>query len=383
MKIDSIICFAGGDWWYHHPHSYNHLMKTFSEKYKVLYINSIPVGSVNIKGKSSKSKIKNKIISLLKYFKEVKKNLYVFTPFFIPFAKGKILLKLNVFLLKLQINFIMKKKNMKNPLIWITNPYGYIFVENTNSNILYQIVDKISAYKYSGDIVKYFDDQLTKKSAIIITPGKEIYKEKHNLFPEKVFRIKHGVDMEHFAKKSANKPIDFPNNNKPVFTYWGSIDYKKVYYDLLKELSENSKHIDYLFIGRFFDFPVEDFEKTENIHFIGSRDYNNLPDYAYFSNGFIIPWDPNDEMNKHASPIKLREYLATGKPIVTTYIPEFDEFENLIYISHNNEEFVENMNRAINEKNDILIKKRKEFIKRNDWRSIANEIENIFTDIIN
>ncbi|MEO0281883.1 MAG: hypothetical protein ABIN05_06005, partial [candidate division WOR-3 bacterium] len=128
MKFSSIVCFAGGDWWYHHPHSYNHLMKEFSKEKKFLYVNSLPVGIGFSAGKKGFfRKVKNKFFSIIRFLKRENKNLYIFTPFFIPFKDNPIILNLNTFLLLFQIKLIEKIFKFKDPIYWITNPNGYIF----------------------------------------------------------------------------------------------------------------------------------------------------------------------------------------------------------------------------------------------------------------
>ncbi len=380
MKYLSVVCFAGGDWWYHHPHSYNHLMKEFSKERKVLYVNSLPVGIGGGK-KGFLRKLKNKLVSSLRFFKKEKENLYVFTPVFIPFRENKILSNINTILLVFQIKLIERLFNFKDVLYWITNPNGYIFIRGVKTKkIVYQIVDRVQEYKYSGKDVKSFDRELCERASVILTPGKMMYEEKKKEFKAKVFRLKHGVDLKHFKKHFENLPDDFPKTDKPVFTYWGSIDYKKVDYQLLKFLARNAKDFLFIFIGKIFDFKFEDFKNEENIFFLGEKDYSILPLYSSHSSGFIIPWDSNDPMNRYASPIKLREYLATGKPIVSTYIPEFDEFKNLIYISKDYDEFLKNLKISLSE-NENLKSFRIDNVSKYGWENVYKEVLYIIDNI--
>lgn len=378
MRFDSIICFAGGDWWYHNPHSYNHIMRIMSDTRKVLYINSLPVGGIST-GAGSAKKILNKLRSIIKYMRRVKRNLWIFTPLFIPFRGSKMLASANQALLRLQLKAIMRMTGMRRPLIWVTNPYGYLYAENTEFPVLYQIVDKVTEYRNAGESVKAMDKGLCEKAEYIITPGKELYNEKNSLYPGKVHRIKHAVDFSHFSAVTA-KPADFPETDKPVFTYWGSVDYKKVHYELVKYLSEHCKDMHFLFIGRVFDFPAGDFNNAGNISFIGARPYEALPSYAGYSTGFMVPWDPEDKMNQNASPIKIREYLCTGKPVITTYIPEFDEYSDYICISRTNKEFAENLRSSLRDDSEVKASARREFAALNSWENVVNEINHIISD---
>ncbi len=107
MKFDSVICFAGGDWWYHNPHSYNHIMRILSSEKKILYINSLPVGGIKT-GAGTLSKIINKLGSIMKYIRKVNGNLWVFTPVFIPFTGSGFIERANRMLLHIQIKYLIK-----------------------------------------------------------------------------------------------------------------------------------------------------------------------------------------------------------------------------------------------------------------------------------
>lgn len=376
MKFDSIICFAGGDWWYHNPHSYNHIMRILSSEKKILYINSLPVGGIK-SGAGAFSKILNKLGSVMRYIRKVNSNLWVFTPVFIPLPGSAVIERANRMLLNIQIKFFIKSAHMTKPLIWVTNPYGNLFAGSTRYPVLYQIVDKVTEYRNAPSSVMTMDRQLCEKAAIIITPGREIFNEKAAQYGSKVHRIRHAVDYRHFSDMNHAKPADFPVTDKPVFTYWGSVDYKKVDYQLARYIKDNCRDFHFLFIGRVFDFPAGEFEHAENITFLGARNYEELPAYAARSAGFIIPWDPADKMNQHASPIKIREYLCSGKPAVTTYIPEFEEYRELIYISKSNKEFAENVRKAYNENNAQLMEQRRQFALSSSWEKVVYEIKDI------
>ncbi len=268
---------------------------------------------------------------------------------------------------------------MKKPLVWVTNPYGSLFAANTRYPVLYQIVDKVTEYKNAPNSVKTMDRQLCERAEIIITPGREIFNEKAAQYKDKVFRIRHAVDYKHFSDMNHEKPADFPEAGKPVFTYWGSVDYKKVDYRLVGYIKDHCRDFHFLFIGRVFDFPAGEFEDCDNMTFIGARDYSQLPSYAAHSAGFIIPWDPDDKMNQNASPIKIREYLCSGKPVVTTYIPEFEEYRELIYISKSHKEFAENVRKAYNENNAQLMEQRRQFAGSSSWENVVYEIKDIIS----
>src|SRR6201993_5062779 len=103
----SIICFAGEDWWYHHPHSKNHILKRLARQNKVLFVNSISLGLPSLSNPDFFLKIRRKLNSCRRWLRKVPGGLFVMTPFSLPFFGFRTVCRLNRVLLRPQIRFAM------------------------------------------------------------------------------------------------------------------------------------------------------------------------------------------------------------------------------------------------------------------------------------
>ena len=103
LSGQSIVCFAGEDWWYHHPHSKNHILKRLAKHNRVLFVNSITMGLPSIGNPDFFQKIRRKLRSYLRWLRKAPEGLWVMTPINVPFYGSPIVRMLNRLLLVLQL----------------------------------------------------------------------------------------------------------------------------------------------------------------------------------------------------------------------------------------------------------------------------------------
>lgn len=179
-----------------------------------------------------------------------------------------------------------------------------------------------------------------------------------------------GVDYQHFHDnidkefKFEKEFKDLLNYKKPVIGYYGALA-KWFDYELVKYIAETGKFEIVLFGIKYDDsFEKAGLDKFSNVHFLGSRDYSILQNYAYHIDVLTIPFLIN-EITKATSPVKLFEYMALNKPIVTTDMDECRKYKS-VYIGHTYEEFVEKLDEA------YAMSKNEEYIKLLDQEALEN-----------
>lgn len=165
-----------------------------------------------------------------------------------------------------------------------------------------------------------------------------------------------GVDYNHFHNEmDAKFPLDDAFKKvleigQPVIGYYGALA-KWFDYDLIKKISKTGRYQIVLF-GIAYDDSLEKagLDKYENIHFLGAKNYNILQNYAAHIDVLTIPFLIND-ITRATSPVKLFEYMAMNKPIVTTDMDECRKYKSVL-IGHSHEEFIEQLDRALELKKD-------------------------------
>jgi glycosyltransferase involved in cell wall biosynthesis len=377
-KFDSIICFSGEDWWIHNPHSNLHLMKIYSNKVKVLYVNSPGIVIPNvINDRFVIKRIFNKVKSISRYIKKIDNNLFIFTPFAIPLSKycSWPIKKINDFIILLQLYPILYRLKIRNPVIWITSPVVYdisaVIKKKFDSIIVNYCIDNYS--KYPGVNSKYLEDldkEIKEKANLVLFVNHTLFEEKSMLNNNSAM-ITHGVDYELFSKvnlKKIKRPDDLLNIPNPIIGYMGevnSLDYK-----LIKYLSEIYEKYSFVFIGDIYS-DVRIFDKNRNVYFLGKKKYEILPNYLKYFDCLCLYYRLDQEFNLYRNPKKLLEYLATGIPIISVNIPEAVQYAEYIKIAKSYEEFGRYLNEAILGDTPEEKNKRMKYAELFTWEKVA------------
>ncbi len=242
--------------------------------------------------------------------------------------------------------------------------------------ILYEYIDEISE-KISGQKIPKFvlnrHERLLRdeENVIVIATATKLYNDVAKYRKKNFKLVTNGVVYEHFnnIKKIVPKEMKVVvNEKKPIIGYYGALaswfDYK-----LVKEVAKLRKDWNIVLIGWDYDGSLgkSGLRNIENIHIIPSVPYEILPTYAQWFDVCTIPFVIN-EVTESTSPVKLFEYMALGKPIVTTAMPECKKYKSVIIAENNAMKFVESIEEGIKDKeNKEYLKVLKEEALENTW----------------
>src|SRR5437016_10130053 len=140
----SIICVGGEDWWYHHPHSKNHLMRRFARAgNKVIFVNSISMGLASVKSKELVPRITRKLKSYAKLARTTEEGITVVSPAVVPFFGNRAAAAANRRLLTTQIAGLARRRGLSNPILWIAIPTAVEIVGRLGESlVIYHVSDK-------------------------------------------------------------------------------------------------------------------------------------------------------------------------------------------------------------------------------------------------
>ena len=322
---ESIVCFAGEDWWYHHPHSKNHILKRLAKENRVLFVNSITMGLPSISNPDFFLKIWRKLGSLLRWLRKVPEGLYVFTPVSLPFYGSPRLRALNRALLILQLRMVMLLCNVRKPIVWAAIPSAADVVEQLGAKlVVYQVSDKYDANEDSAlsqNIIREMDKRLKQRAAVVMYSGRKLYEESE--VPHRYF-LEQAVDFEHFANEApeAQEVKDIPH---PILGYFGFMDYV-MDVPLIEEVARMRPEWHWLFIGRKSNLIQI---SANNVHFTGPVPYAVLPRFLRRIDICVLPWRNGHVFTSYGSAIKVREYLASGKPVVISPLYEYQNIPGI------------------------------------------------------
>jgi len=337
---------------------------------------------------------KKEYLDYLKYrikhpsrIKKAGKNIWVQTAVkvnFLPFSYPPFIRRLNISLNKHIINkFIMKHFNRNTIFIAFTPlPYELTNKIDTKLNIYYCIDEYIdSEYlqnspKLRTEIQKLENNFLKSSDLIFFTSSYLAYKKSY--LAKESYVLENAVN-ENFFKTHTKKLKNLNNLKRPIIGYCGGLNFR-LGFNYLEKIASDFSTGSIVLIGG--GTPTKKLMEHKNVHFFGLEPYEKIPSYINNFDVCIIPFLMN-ERAKSAFPLKLYEYFALGKPVVTTSNPSIVNSttvdQNLLYYADSPDEFSAQVKKALDENSDELRQKRIQLAKNNTWSARAKQ----FIDIIN
>ena len=392
IRNQSIICFAGEDWWYHHQHSKNHIMRRLARAgNRVIFVNSISMGLPSLASRDFSSKIKRKLRSYARPVRITEEGIVVVSPPVLPFYSSRLARAINRWLLVTQIKLLMVRFDMRNPILWIAIPTAREVVGRLGEQaLIYQVSDKYDAnqmdHSTASSIIDEMHRDLLARADVVYYSGRKLFGEervKHPQIAIKARLLEQAVDYEHFAAASSHvweQPDDIAGVPHPRLGYFGAIDPWLVDQQLIRYVSGKRPEWHWVLVGLRAS-PLE-IESLPNVHYLGSKPYSSMPGYAAAFDVCVLPWVTDNEFVNYGSPIKVREYLATGKPTVITPIYEYESMDGILRVSRGPDDFIAKVEDALTNDTAEKRKARQNAVKNSTWDVRAEEVSEAIKALI-
>jgi glycosyltransferase involved in cell wall biosynthesis len=203
--------------------------------------------------------------------------------------------------------------------------------------IVYDCMDELSAFKGAPPNIGKMEHELLQKADVVFTGGHSLYEAKRRLH-NNIHPFPSSIDVSHFGKSRNSALID-PSDQKvipgPRIGYFGVID-ERLDIELLQKLAGSRPDLHFVMLGPVVKIDPATLPQLENIHWLGQKQYAELPSYlAHWDVGFM-PFALN-ESTKYISPTKTPEFLAAGLPVVSTPIRDVVRqwgHQGLVEIAH-------------------------------------------------
>jgi UDP-galactopyranose mutase len=251
------------------------------------------------------------------------------------------------------IDDLFSEWNVKDYVLWYYTPMALSFTRHLEpSAVIYDCMDELSLFKNAPKELIDNEKELLKAANLVFTGGQSLYEAKRDRHPN-VHAFPSSIDFHHFSharkisKAQHPDPEDQTNIPHPRIGYCGVID-ERLDYDLIGGMANARPDWQIILIGPIVKVDPESLPKGENIHYLGQKDYKELPHYMAGWDVAMMPFAKNDA-TKFISPTKTPEYLAAGRPVVSTSIrdvvrPYGDQ--NLVEIADTIDEFIRAAARA-------------------------------------
>ncbi|MBR5543288.1 MAG: glycosyltransferase [Oscillospiraceae bacterium] len=311
-------------------------------------------------------------------------NLTVYaTPPMLPFFnKSRAINKLNQKRMARFVRCKMKKHGFENPILWCYSPTSadatpYI----PHSALVYDCVDRHSAYKglINEEVVNTLERDLAVAADTVFSTAAGLH-DTLSKYNEKAVMLPNGVNFEHFytaATEELEKPADMAEIKGPVMGFVGMLQ-ECIDYEIIEHIAKEKPEWSVVLVGRPLPGVNLDYLKAYgNIHFLGMKKYDELPAYIKHFDVCLNVFRDGD-LARDVSPLKFYEYLATGKPVVSTPQPEqVLDYSDAVYIARGGEDFVLKCEEAMSEPNGEKTALRIEYARKCSWDERVSEMERI------
>ena len=285
------------------------------------------------------------------------------------------------------LKIFMASMGIKEYLAWYYTPLSMAFSDHLRSQlVVYDCMDELSSFKFASPLLKEWEKRLLATADIVFTGGMHLYEAKKALHSN-IFGIPSGIDVNHFiqARNSVNDPKDQVSIPHPRIGFYGVVD-ERFNIELLRAVAELKPEWHFIVIGPTAKIDPATLPTNKNIHFIGMRDYKELPSYLAGWDVAMMPFELN-EATKFISPTKTPEFLAAGKPVVSTSIhdvvhPYGDK--KLVSIADTPSEFVAAIEQYLStERGMSWLKEVDDLLKTMSWNDIWKRMNELMNKTLN
>jgi glycosyltransferase involved in cell wall biosynthesis len=242
--------------------------------------------------------------------------------------------------------------------------------------IVYDCMDELSKFKGAPPEIRKREAELLAVADVVFTGGRRMWESKSQ-YNSNCHFYGCGVDVPHFSKARSPQtvvPEDIAKLPKPVFGYFGVVD-ERIDYELLEKLAKANPKGSIVMVGPMTKIDPASLPRPKNLHWLGGRDYSQLPAYCKGFDVCMMPFALN-EATEYINPTKALEYMATGRGIVSSAIYDVvKNFGSVVKVANSHNEFITYCRAAAGHADGEAIQRGLEMASANSWESIVEKME--------
>jgi len=371
------------DDWGGHPFSCRHLMRQFIPRNRALWVHTVGMRRPRLTLYDLKRSVQK-----LRSFTgrsdavELPAGLTTLSPAMLPFG-SPLVRRFNRDSVVRTVRRKMKELGFRDPILLTTLPNAadYLGAFGEKATVYYCVDDFTLWPGVNRPLVAEMEERLLSRADLLVCSSPELarLKQRNGLMTE---IIPHGVDFEHFARTGSRgcEPIPpLAGLGKPAIGYFGLLG-EWVDLPLLELIAKRHPEWTLVLIGTVLA-DITRLATYPNVLFTGPIPYDRLPAHVSYLDALILPY-LTEGRGHSITPLKLREYIATGKPVVATVIPECRLYQDVIRIATSHEEFLAALASAVVE-GDEKSGERREAVSRDGWNNRAEMLSGLLDSILN
>jgi len=334
LRGRDIVCVGFADWDTELRTNQHHLMSRLARDNRVLFVESLGLRRPGLSSRDL-SRIVRRVVNGLKPPRAAD-GLHVLSPLVIPLHRYGFVRAVNRRLLPFLVRRAVRRLGMNAPILWAYVPQAEVLVESLRpSQIVYHCVDDMAAQKgIDGPSFRAAEARFAASADLVFASSAPLA-ERLAEVSDHVVAMTNVADTERFAGALENGPVDpaIAALPRPRIVFTGAIVRTKLNFELLVALARARPDWSIALVGPIGpgdpSTDVSALRREPNVHLLGKRRYEELPDVLRGADAALIPYDIN-ELTASIFPMKVYEYLAAGLPVVTTPLPSLAGVEGIV-----------------------------------------------------
>lgn len=380
LQGENIICFAKD--WSEDPTSNNHVMRILARRNKVVWLNSIGLRKPSLVSGRDLGKMGRALKRFAQGPMQVEEGLWVFSPLVVPLPHSSWAGAINHQILKRTIGYLRRRLGIDRFQLWTFLPNVVRHVGGLGESlVVYYCTDEFSQFSYlDGARLLAEEEQLCRRADVVFTTARTLLERRRALNPQTHLAL-HGVDHQHFAAALAPEtevPAELAGAPRPILGFFGWI-HDWIDLDLIAYLAERRPAWTIALIGKA-SVDLSRLRRYPNVRILGRRPYAVLPAYCKAFSVGLLPFVVN-ELTRSVNPIKLREYLSAGLPVVSTDLPETRDYQEICHITQSAEEFLSACEQALDTDTAALRLSRSRAMANETWEARVHQLGRIVNEV--
>ena len=264
---------------------------------------------------------------------------------------------------------------MRRPIVWVACPAACdAAIKMTSAALVYQRTDRFEDYpNVDVNVIRSYDQRLKQAADMTVYVNRTLYEDEGSECRNAVLSD-HGVDYELFsnAHEDPALPEDLRDIPHPIAGFFGGIDDHTSNIKLMEQVVTELPGFSFVFVGKASS-DCDRLAANRNVFMLGQKPYEMIPHYGKAFDVCFMPWQQNRWIQA-CNPVKLKEYLALGKPIVTTPFRELEFYEGLTYQAVGADDFARAIQQALDEDNPERARARRDHVKDKSWDAVARKL---------
>jgi glycosyltransferase involved in cell wall biosynthesis len=353
------------------PTSNHHVLRELAKTRRVLWINSLATRKPNLSSSRDLAKIKRKLGEFTQGAVNVENDLWVATPLVLPLPYNPIARALNRQIIRFTIQQLRKQLDIDTFQLWTFLPNVAPYIGTLGEELsVYYCVDEWATFPgIDKDTLVSLERQLLERVDVTFTTSLALAEKKRVHCPA-TYLAPHGVDYAKFATaldEHVTIPEDLAKLPGPKVGFFGTLrDFLD--YELIAHVAKARPDWSIALIGQDLSAGTQLIKGLPNVHLLGQKKHDELPAYCKGFDVGLIPYRIDDDV-KFINPLKLREYLSAGLPVVSTDMPEVQPYAHLCHIAKTGDEMVAAIEKALGDGSREQRAARCESMKTETWQA--------------